>query len=179
MIEQGPGKLLPTKEQLWVACRRGSGFDEDDQTYPDTFSKCTAGLVDAYRRSVVIWHDTGELPLDWPNDVLVPDGVTLSGPHAVAFHVAIEEILGYQFSIDIDAEQLLPRPLTGAELYREPLSTVIARFACHFALLHNNFGFVKHGFSSDQGQLIAAERAYSTLSSALEAGDVYLPPVQR
>ncbi|WP_033247168.1 hypothetical protein [Nocardia carnea] len=179
MIEQGPGKLLPTNKELWTACTRGIGFDENDQAFPDTFSKCTAGLVDAYRRSVVIWHDTGELPLDWPNDVLVPDGVTISGPHAEAFHVAIEEILGYQISIDIDAYQLLPRPLSGAEPYQEPLSTVIARVACHYALLHNNFGYLKHGFSSDQGQLIAAERAYSTLSSALEAGDVYLPPVPR
>jgi hypothetical protein len=179
VIEQWPGKLLPTRKELWAACWQGIGFDENDQTYPDPFSKCAAGLVDAYRRSVVIWTDTGELPLAWPNDALVPDGVTIAGPQAAAFEVAIEEILGYQISIDIDAEQLLPGPHADAEPYQEPLSTVIARFACHFALLHCDFGYLKHGFGSDQGQLIAAERAYSTLASALAAGDVYLPPIKR
>jgi hypothetical protein len=174
VIQWGPRELLPTEAELWNACRRGAGFDEDD-LYSNPFLKSAAGLVDAYRRCAAIDIDADELFLTWPWHEPVPTAMEVGGRKGEAFGVVSEEILGYLLTIDLDAEHLLPGPRVGAQPHREPLSSVIGRFTFQYATLYSESGCLKEGLTSDQTPVLDAERAYTSLANALAAGVVYLP----
>lgn len=176
VTEQGPRELLPTKDELWSACRRGFSFDEDDMTYTSPFLKSTAGLVDAYLRYASVQPEPDRLLLIWSVDEPVPTRLSVSGPDAAKFEVAYKEIRGFLLTINLDAEEILPRPYGAAEAYPEGLAAVIGRFAYQYSATFSQFGYPKNPYSPDgMRRMIDAERAYTRLVDALATGQVFLP----
>lgn len=176
MTKQGPRELLPTRYELMNACKRGFSFDEDDTTYTSPFLKCAAGLVDAYLRYESVLPEPDQLQLVWSAGEPVPTQLLVSGPDAAKFELAYKEIRGFLLTINLDAEEILPRPRGAADTYPADLGTVIGRFAYEYSATHFQSGYLKNPFSPDVRRIIDAERAYTDLVDALATGQVFLPP---